>query len=298
MTREYGSAVYLGTVVTDAILESDPPIETRYFLDSFCARCRRCAKACPSRMFSSSESEFVLLDGALHERGARRNIDLCNISCFGLHGLSADRKWTNWGRHWIDDWLDGMPCPSKRVRLLGAMLRKGLATGDSTQRFDILRRVCATAWPEEDSGLLPALEDFPEVEHERYETLARFVNRVGVTGIDDYPIPMVCGHCALVCGPTLEETARRYGTLAGSGLVVPGRGGTMVRVGTFEEALEIRRRYPQRPGAGRIAKDIAATAVLWHRHYFGFKPRSALKGMAYGRRLRAEISEMSKRKSL
>ncbi len=72
VTREYGASVYLGAVLTDANLRSDPPLPPRYFTDGFCAKCKRCVKACPTGMFVAGESEYLLLNGELLPRGRRR----------------------------------------------------------------------------------------------------------------------------------------------------------------------------------------------------------------------------------
>jgi ferredoxin len=285
-TKEYGASIYLGAVLTDAVLKSDPMIPPGYFTDNFCIKCKRCTKACPTRMFEAKESEYLLLNGQLMPRGRRRNIDMCHISCFGLHSLSADRKTSNWGQHWIDGWIDSEPDPSRKLRVIWDMLKRGLTTGDAAPRFEVLRRLCSIVWPEELLEGIPEVEDLPRDESERLRILAGFVRRMGVKGIDDYPIPIICGQCALVCGPTLEETAERYRTLADAGLVVPGPGGTMTRVDTFEEALELRRRYPLRVSTGRKVKDTLDTFVMWHRHYFGLEPGSFIGARLYERRLR------------
>ncbi len=291
MTKEYGAAIYLGAVLTDAVLESDPMLEPDYFIEEHCARCRRCVNACPSRMFEGKEDEFVLSSGRLHRRGRRRNIDLCNISCFGLHSLSLDRKSTNWGLNWIEDWVETEPDPSRKMLTLWAMLQRGLTTGNSAPRFEILRRICSILYPEELFVGIPKPGELPEDEPGRYRVLADFAGRVGVKGIDDYPVPMICGQCALVCGPTLEETDRRYKTLLASGFVVPGEGGRMTRVETLEEARELKKRYPPRVGTMKKVKDTAATALLWHRHYFGLEPRSIYQAARYKRRLKKAVEK-------
>lgn len=290
-TKEYGAAVHLGGVLTDAVLESDPLIPTDYFIEGFCSRCRRCVKSCPSRMFEAREAEYVYLNGELLPRGRKRNIDLCNISCFGLHSLSVDRKWTNWGLHWIDSWVERQPDPGKRLSVLLDLLKRGLTTGDSTQRFDVLRRLCYTLWPEETLEGIPEVDDLPDGETERYGILAEFSRRMGIKGIESYPIPMICGQCALVCGPTLEETAERYRVLVDSGLVVPGPDGRMTRVDTFEEAQSLRRGRPDKAGMLKEARDIAATAVLWHRYYFGLEPKTVLQNRRYKLKLREALKK-------
>jgi len=291
-TKEYGAAVHLGGVLTDAVLQSDPLLPARYFIDGDCAKCKRCVNACPSRMFDANEEEYILLGGRLLPRARRRNIDLCNISCFGLHGLSYDRKWSNWGLHWIEEWVEREPDPSRRLSILSRLLRRGLTTGDSTQRFEILRRLCYILWPEEVLEGVPEVDQMPQDEEERYRILAELMRRMGIHGIESYPIPLVCGHCALVCGPTREETAERYRILTSSGIVVPGPDGRMVRVDTFEEAAALRKKKEKGPGRLRMLRDIAASALLWHRHYFGIEPKTAYHHFRYRRRLRKALQEV------
>ncbi len=295
MTREYGASIYLGAVFTDAALESDPALPPGYFTAGFCARCKRCARACPSRMFDEIEEEYILLNGELHPRGRRNNIDLCHVSCFGLHGLSADMRFSNWGLHWIESWVGERPERMNHLRVILDMFKRGLTAGDAWPRFDVLRVLCSKLWPEEVLEGIPSLDDLPGDEDGRYRVLAEFAKRMGVAGIDAYPIPMVCGQCALVCGPTLGETAERYRALMESGIVVPGPGGRMTRVDTFEEAREMRRRYPLRIGAAAKARDALASIAGWHRHYFGFEPRSFIQARSYDFKLRKAVRERSRK---
>lgn len=295
MTREYGASIYLGAVLTDAALESDPPIPPDYFIEQYCLRCKRCVKACPTRMFVGDEEESILLNGELHRRGRRRNIDLCHISCFGLHSLSLDGRFSNWGRNWIDGWLEREPDPDRWLMLILDMLKRGLTTGDSWARFDVLRVLCSQLWPEDLMEGIPEVEDLPEDESERYEILATFIRRMGIEGLGGYPIPMICGQCSLVCGPTLEETARRYRTLADGGIVVPGRGGEMTRVDTLEEAVELRRSFPVRVELRKLIKDIVDNIVMWHKHYGGLEPRTFYRSRLYQHRLRKALEEEGRR---
>ncbi len=291
MTKEYGASIYLGAVLSDAALESDPALPPRYFTDDYCAKCKRCARSCPSRMFDAKEEEYILLNGELHPRGRRNNIDLCHISCFGLHSLSADKRYSNWGLHWIESWVDKPPDGGNPLKLISQMFKRGLTAGDAWPRFDVLRVLCSRLWPQETLEGIPELEDLPEDESERYRILAEFARRMGISGIDAYPVPMICGQCALVCGPTLEETAERYRALAESGIVVPGPGGRMTRVDTFEEAQEMRRCYPLRISASRKVKDALASIYHWHLYYCGFEPRSFVQSRAYSLRLRRAVRE-------
>jgi len=288
-TKEYGAAIHLGGVITDAVLKSDPLIPVNYFIDSVCAKCKRCAMSCPPRMFDAKEAEYVYFNGELLARGRHRNIDYCNTSCFGLHSLSVDHKFSNWGLHWIEDWVQGPPDPDKRLTVLLALLKRGLTTGDSTQRFDVLRRLCYTLWPEEVIKGIPEVDDLPQGESERYHILAEFMRRMDIKGIESYPMPIVCGHCALVCGPTPEETMERYRILSSAGLVVPGQDGHMTQVGTFDEAVTLRRKDSVKPSKLKEARDIMATAILWHRYYFGIEPKTTYQNWRYKRKLRAAV---------
>ncbi len=295
-TREYGASIYLGAVLTDAELQSDPPLPPDYFVEDVCRKCKRCVKSCPSHMFEESEKEYLLLNGELHPRGRRRNIDLCHISCFGLHSLSEDRRFSNWGMHWIENWVEEQPHPQKTLRIIMDMFRRGLTVGDGWPRFDVLRVLCSKLWPEEILKGMPQPEELPQEESERYRWLALFARRMGIKGIDKYPIPMVCGHCALVCAPTLEETAERYRLLAESGIVVPGRGGRMTRVKTFEEAAELRRRYPLEISIYRKVVDAFRSIFYWHFYYFGFEPRTFIQARTYRKKLLKAVRAPQSRK--
>ena len=295
-TKEYGASIYLGAVLTDAVLQSDPVLPAGYFTQEYCSKCKRCSKSCPSHMFDSGEEEYILLNGELHPRGRRNNIDLCHISCFGLHSLSMDRRYSNWGLHWIDSWVDKPPHPRKHMRVIWDMFRRGLTAGDAWPRFDVLRVLCSKLWPEEILEGIPEVEDLPQDEQERNRILAEFMSRMGINGIEDYPIPMICGQCALVCGPTLEETAERYRVLTESGLVVPGPGGRMTRVESFEEAREMRRRYPLEAGPAAKLRDALASIIGWHRHYFGLEPRTFLQARLYDMRLKKALRTAGKRR--
>ena len=93
MTEEYGAATYLGTVVTDAVLQSDPlRYSSRHFVDQWCTKCRICDKVCVLGMFIGEDEEYILMNGELHPRAKRRDINLCNGGCFGLHGSQTTRN--------------------------------------------------------------------------------------------------------------------------------------------------------------------------------------------------------------
>ena len=288
MTKEYGASMVLGTVVTNAVLQSDPALPPRHFVDTFCYRCKLCDKVCPAGMFEQDGEEYILINGELHPRGKRNCIDLCNLSCFGLHGLSRDKKWSSWGRHWITSWLEHEPDRTNKRNMRQALLAKGSRTGDSTLRYDLIRRLGSMLWPEEFILGMPELENPPEDELERNKVLGKYAEKIGVNGLKDFNV-LTCGQCALVCGPTLKESADRYHTLMESGIVVPGPDGRMVHANTFEEAMEIRKKYPQKISREEMRKDARQSAALWHKYYFGIEPKSIIQDLKYRRKLEKAV---------
>jgi ferredoxin len=281
VTKEFGAAVVLDMVVTDAALKSDPALPARYAMDSRCSACKLCEKTCTMGMFCDDEEEYLLLNGELHARGKRNNLDFCNAPCFGLHGISRDKKWTNWGQHWIKEWLDVEPDPETREAIRLTYMRVGARAGDSTQRFQAIVKIAQTLYPRElVEDFLPDYEDLPKDEDKLYDILIQFLENIGVKGLKD-PYLVTCSQCVLVCGPDFEETKKRFDLLFKSGYVVPGPDGRMVRVKTYKEAAEMKARYPRRVSREEMIKDGKASGSYWMKNYFGFEPLEELKNWRY-----------------
>ncbi len=294
MTKEYGAAVYLSTVVTDAVLKSDPLLPPRYFIDQYCKKCLICDKACPAKMFEMDKEEYVLLNGELHPRGKRRSIDLCNASCFGLHSLSPDKKFSSWGRHWIGSWVGREPKPEKE-NIRKKLLIKGGSVGDSTVRYKLIRSIGCELHPEEwidDWKIVRRYEDLPQDELEQRKIQSGLIKKYLGISIED-PNVLTCGQCALVCGPTIQESAKRLKLLKEGGIVVPGKDGRTVVVKTFEEARKIREQYPFRISLSGRLSDILQSTMLWTGYYFGVEPRSIFKNWTYQRKLKRAVSVSS-----
>lgn len=294
MTEEFGAAVYLGTVVTDAVLESDKPrYSPRHFIDGWCDRCRVCEKTCVAGMFEPKNEEYVLINGELHPRGRRRNIDFCNASCFGLHSLSRDKKWTTWGTRWISDWIDNEPDPDDKLKIRLTLLKEGNMAGDSTPRYSIIRQIACILQPEElIESYLDRIEE-EESETERYRMLVDFAKKVGAKspGLFKNERVLTCGHCALVCGPTVEEAQKRYGKLQNGGLVAPGPDNEVTVVDTYEKACEMRKKHTPKISGLDMLKDGIASLVMWHQYYGGIEPASVIGGISYDRKLKKAVKE-------
>jgi hypothetical protein len=282
VTGKYGAAVYLGTVVTDAPLKSDPLPTARDVMDNRCHTCKLCDKSCTLQMFRDDEEEYLLINGELHARGKRDNLDLCNMPCFGLHGISTDKKWTNWGRHWIREYMDRRPDPENRVAIRRMMMREGPASGDGGPRYDVIRRGNSILWPRPDvEDLIPDYENLPGSEEEMGRLLVKAHENMGVTGLKD-PYVLTCGQCSLVCGPDFVETKKRYDMLVASGYVVPGAEGKMVHVDTYKEARDLKFKY--QVTLSRRERFRNSGGAFWLKNYFGFEPRGEWQGWLYQRR--------------
>lgn len=289
MTEEYGGSTYIGTVVTDAVLESDPlRYAPRHFIDGLCSTCRICDKTCASQMFRDDEEEYVLLNGVLHPRAKRRDLNLCAATCFGLHALSPDKKWTTWAWRWNRKFMEK---PSDEISKLDAMIEltiRANTAGDSTARFKMIKAMSYEIIPEDilDEYLDKHPETMGQEEHEK--ALTAFAEKLGIKGLKDEMI-LTCGQCGLVCGPTLEETARRYQSLIGGGLVVLGPDGKTRKVSTYEEAVKIRK--VRIPGTWELLKDMVGASWLFNKLYFGIEPKAMVQGILYDRHLKKAVTD-------
>jgi len=293
MTKEYGAAIYLGTVVTNAILKSDPMLPPGYFIDNFCEKCMKCDKACPVRMFKSEEKESILLNGELHQRGKRRSIDLCNASCFGLHSLSVDKTWSSWGSHWISKWTEKEPDPENESIKL-PLLIKGGAVGDSAVRYELIRRLASKLYPEEilaPDKLGKKEEDYPDDELERRSLQARNIKKYLGVKVYDANV-LTCGHCAMVCGPDIKETAKRLKMLREGGIVVQGKDRRTVITKSFEEAKRIKKQYPIKVSLLNKFIDMNKATAIFLGRYWGIEPKSIIQNWIYQRNLKRAIKEM------
>jgi len=100
--KGYGSAIQLGSILTDAELEPTSPIPEE---ESFCSDCKACAGACPMGMFSSTEKMPFTLGGKEYTHAARITVARCFIGCGGATGLHKSRKWSSWspGRYEVPE---------------------------------------------------------------------------------------------------------------------------------------------------------------------------------------------------
>ena len=100
--KGYGTAILLGTTVTEAELEPTEPIPAE---ESFCDDCKLCVSACASGLIERKRETPVTLGGVDFTYSAKRNYMFCQFVCGGFTGLHPSGKWSTWspGRYGIPE---------------------------------------------------------------------------------------------------------------------------------------------------------------------------------------------------
>lgn len=86
LTKEYGSLVELGSVLTSASLTPDTPIPDE---EHPCDGCKMCSLVCPVEMIHPKESTKVTVAGITETISRKRPNTCCWIGCTGYEGLST-----------------------------------------------------------------------------------------------------------------------------------------------------------------------------------------------------------------
>lgn len=199
MTPEFGCRVYLSSVITDAELEPDGPLE-----ENPCDHCNICLKACPGVFLSWDESVSFTLAGHTITHAKRGMHARCAISCGAFTGLSVDRKWSSFvPSHYAIPEDDGDLLPLLRDLTVEQQRR-------SSER--------------------PELPNFLRLSQD----VAGY-DRPGILARSRHDTNVACGNCAIVCFETLEKRAKALKLLLHSGVVVADEEGRE-RVVSAEEA--------------------------------------------------------------
>jgi ferredoxin len=113
MVPGYWSNVYIGGVLTNALLEPDCPMQ-----ETLCDNCRICARVCPVGFIDKSEQTSVTIGGRQFVYNQKRGDLRCVIGCGGFTGLSKNGKWSSWstGRTILPDTDQGLPQLFARLR--------------------------------------------------------------------------------------------------------------------------------------------------------------------------------------
>ena len=92
-TKEHGTAIILGGIITDAKLEPTDPLPDS---ESFCDECKICTKVCAYQMFSPTEETTVTMGGNTFSYSKRMNKMRCFLTCGGSNGLHPSGKFSTW----------------------------------------------------------------------------------------------------------------------------------------------------------------------------------------------------------
>ena len=198
MTPEFGSTIILATVLTSAELESDPLLE-----ENPCDGCKMCVASCPVGMMHPKESVKVQIAGINEEIAKKRTNNCCWIGCDGYHGLSPDRKWSNWSPYRVDT-----PFPDYDALIDELCTRIRKADPDANR-----------------------------------EDLNSFANYRDCHFDPDYLSLSPCAHCANVCRPNLEDRIAKMKLLSKSGIVVLRANGHRAAMKKEDDIVEIDTRF-------------------------------------------------------
>ena len=93
ITPDFGAAVILGAVVTEAPLEPTPPLPPEA---NYCDDCRLCLASCAAKFMDFKSETHVKLGDAEYTYSGRRNLSRCDLVCSGYTGLSPNGRWSTW----------------------------------------------------------------------------------------------------------------------------------------------------------------------------------------------------------
>jgi len=113
ITRDYGSAIVLGSVVTEAELAPTDPLPAG---ENYCNDCRLCRAVCPSGFISPDARVTVRLGDREFSYAKRGAYSRCGYVCGGIGGLDRSGNWSNWSP-------SRYPVPEKDEELPQAMAR-------------------------------------------------------------------------------------------------------------------------------------------------------------------------------
>jgi epoxyqueuosine reductase len=91
LVKGHWSAVFLGSVLTDALLPPDAPLD-----ENLCDNCKICTLVCPLGFMSQRETQSVILGGREYICNKKGHFSRCGLSCGGFVGISRDGKWSSW----------------------------------------------------------------------------------------------------------------------------------------------------------------------------------------------------------
>jgi len=180
ITEDFGARVLLGSILTDAPLKPDSPMEKHP-----CLMCKICEKSCQGGLFARDESETITIAGIEEKIAKRNNYAYCVAICSSMSGQNKFKEWSTWSPFRFDD-IEKLPLDESVVNYVQNMFAKAVEKG-GMEAENVLRLVENTYLGRNDK---PA-EDFRPS----------------------------CGFCQLVCGPTIQDKKENYKAIVNSGCI-------------------------------------------------------------------------------
>ncbi|MBD3212850.1 MAG: hypothetical protein GF311_09600 [Candidatus Lokiarchaeota archaeon] len=179
ITVKYGARVLFGSILTDANLKTDKPLEKNP-----CFGCKICEKSCQGGFFQRDETETIKI-GDIQEKIAKRNsYAYCVAVCSGMTGQNKFKEWSTWSPFKLD--IDRLPLDNSVDEYVQNMFGKAIEKGGK-EAENVYRLVENT-----------------------------YLGRNNKPAEDFRPS---CGFCQLVCGPTMQDKKEAYNLIVNSGSV-------------------------------------------------------------------------------
>jgi len=179
ITEKYGARVLLNSIITNANLKTDKPLE-----NNPCTRCKICEKSCQGGLFSKDEEQTIKIADVEETIAKRNSYAYCIAVCSGMSGQNKFKEWSTWSPFRFDD-IERLPLDDSVDTYVKNMFAKGIEKGGQ-QAENVLRLIENTFLGRNDK---PA-EDFRPS----------------------------CGFCQMVCsGLDLNKTKENYKLIVNSG---------------------------------------------------------------------------------
>ncbi|MFX0099747.1 MAG: hypothetical protein ACFFCS_09200 [Candidatus Hodarchaeota archaeon] len=180
VTEQFGARVLFGSVLTDAELETDAPLEKNP-----CIGCKICEKSCQGGLFQRDESQVIRIAGVEETIAKRNSYAYCIAVCSGMAGQNKFKEWSTWSPFRFDD-IERLPLDESVDEYVKNMYAKAVEKGGK-EAENVLRLVENT-----------------------------FLTRNAKPAEDFRPS---CGFCQLVCGPTPKDKKESHEAIVKSGCV-------------------------------------------------------------------------------
>ena len=108
MTPQFGSAVMLASVLTSAVLEADPLLETNP-----CDQCKLCTTVCPVERLDKKKTDSMTIADKEYTHNKKKPNATCIVNCGEYHNLGPNKKWSSWSPYRTD-----YPLPEDKDELI------------------------------------------------------------------------------------------------------------------------------------------------------------------------------------